>query len=105
MSSLKDRARAFEAVYARKQELEFIVNMKACQILAKWIAEEKLNLKPRSIKRYCDKVLSLSVRHCGTDTMFEYIQTRLKKNNIDMSDSELNAQYLKAVSEAKSIWQ
>jgi len=104
MSSLDDRARAFEAKNARDQEHQFIVNMKACKILAKSIAEEILHLKPASVTRYCDKIISISVRHCGTQSMFEYIQSRLVKNNIEMSDHELETRYNMALQEARAIW-
>jgi len=102
MKGFSDRARVFELQYAREQEVEFIVNMKACGHLAHWIAEEKLNLAPKAAQRYRDKVISLSVRDCNLDTLFSYIQKRLDKNKIILEEGELQYHYGLALNKARA---
>lgn len=102
MKGFNERTRAFEAKFARDNEVDFIVSTRACKILAKWVAEEKLGLKPRSVKRYCEKVVALSIRNCNTNTMFEYIQKRLKRNKVEMDNRELEYRYGLALQEARA---
>ena len=102
MKGFAERARVFEMQYARKQEFEFIVNMKACRNLARWVAEEKLNLPKQSVTRYCNKVAALAVRDCKPETLFSYIHKKLQKHNLDIDDRELHYRYALALREAQS---
>ncbi len=102
MDSFKKHEQAFEAKFARDNEAMFIVNMKACSILARDIAEGKLKLDKRATKRYCDAVLSFSVRNCHPSTLFDYIEKRLRKNNITMKRPEIEAMYASALARART---
>ena len=102
MKGFDERTRAFETKFARENENEFKVNMKACSILAKHIAEEKLGLDKKATDRYCEKLLSLSVQNCSLSTLHEHISKRLKKQKIDMSIRELEALYAMALGKARA---
>lgn len=101
MTIFDNRERAFEARYAREKEADFMVNMKACSLLARWVAEEKIGLSKRAADRYCGKVIALSVKDCNPKTMFAYMQSRLRKHKIEVSDKELEYQYCKALHSAQ----
>lgn len=102
MKGFKERAHAFETKFAREQEAEFIINLRACSIFAKWVATEKLGLSKSATKRYCDKIISLSVRNCNPNSLFEHVQMRLQKNKIDITNQELDLQFVKALGQARA---
>ena len=100
MTTFDKRERAFENLFMREQEASFIVNMKACSLLARWVAEEKIGLNKRAADRYCGKIIALSVKDCNPQTLFAYMQQRLKKHKVEVSDRELEYQYFKAIQAA-----
>lgn len=101
MKDLKKRALAFESQFAHNHQQDFLITLKACRILARYVAEERLQMKKSAVERYCDRIVSLSVQNCNLDTMFDYIQKRLKRNKIDMSDRELEHHFSVALDKAR----
>jgi hypothetical protein len=99
---LNDRCMAQEAIYARGEEYNFRVNMQACALLARWIAEEKLKLDARETDRYCGAIIAASVRNCNPQTLFEYIQGKLEKYDVSLSNEELEYRYLLALQTARA---
>ena len=102
MTTFDSRQRAFETKFARDNETQFIVNAKACSLFARWVAEEKLGLKKAAVDRYCGKVLAVTMRDCNPQTLYNYIQKKLKKHNIEISNRELEYQYFKALNTVRS---
>ena len=101
MTTFDSRERAFENKFARDNEIQFIVNAKACSLFAKWVAEEKLGLKKAAVERYCGAVLAVTMRDCNPQTLYDYIQKKLKKHDIEISNRELEFQYFKALQQVR----
>jgi hypothetical protein len=76
--------------------------MKACSILARDIAENKMGLDTRSTERYCAKILSLAVGNCSMEGLYDYITSRLSKNNVTLEEQELDLLYTKALCQARA---
>jgi len=101
MRGFKERERAFEARFARENEASFMLSMKACSLLARDIAENKLGLDKRATDRYCEKILSFSVKNCNMETLYTYIAKKLQKHNVALTHQELDALYAKALGRAR----
>ena len=101
MDGFKRRESAFETKFAKDNELEFKLRSKAFSLLATLIARDKLSLNDRAVKRYADRVLNSALRHCNLDATFDYIQKRLSRHGITMSDRELHNLYNLALTEAQ----
>ena len=102
MTTFDLRERAYETRYAREQEAQFIVNAKACSLFAKWVAEEKLGLSKAASDRYCGKILAITIKDCNPQTLYKFIQKKLLKHDIVISDRELEYQYIKALNIVRS---
>ena len=102
MEAFDQRKRAYENKFARDHETNFMVNMKACSLLARDIAENKLKLDERATDRYCETVLSFTVKDCNLSTLYQFISKRLKKHGIDISLNELDALYERALGRARA---
>jgi hypothetical protein len=102
MKGFKSRERAFEAKFARDNEHEFRVTMRATSIFARWVAEDKLGLSQKAADKYAAKILSLSVQDCSPSTLYRHIQKRLSRKKIVMSDNEMDAHFTRALSQARA---
>ena len=102
MAFLDERERAYENRFAREREAEFIINAKACSLLARWVAKEKIGMSDKAAERYCGKIIALTVKDCNPQTLYNNIQKRLKRHKIEISDRELEYQYFKALNSVKT---
>jgi len=97
MTTFDDRERAFEAKFARDEEMAFRVVARRNKLLGQW-ASARMGLTPEETDSYAKSVVQADFEESGADDVVRKILGDLLAAGQDASEAEVRAQL-----EAKTI--
>jgi len=97
MTTFDDRERAFEAKFARDEEMAFRVVARRNKLLGQW-ASARMGLTPEETDSYSKSVVQADFEESGADDVVRKILGDLLAAGQDASEAEVRAQL-----EAKTI--
>ena len=86
MTTFDDRERAFEAKYARDEEMQFKVAARRNRLLGQWAAE-KLGLTPEETDAYAKSVVQADFEEAGDDDVVRKLVGDLTAAGVDVDDA------------------
>ena len=91
MTSFDDRERAFEAKFARDEEMAFRVVARRNKLLGQW-ASARMGLTPEETDAYAKSVVQADFEESGADDVVRKILGDLLAAGQDASEAEVRAQ-------------
>ncbi|MBW3098840.1 DUF1476 domain-containing protein [Pseudohoeflea coraliihabitans] len=105
MTSLSDREKAFENMFAHDQEMKFKAEARANKLLGLWAAE-KMGLSADEANSYAKEVVAADFEEAGHEDVFRKVRRDFDARNVSVSDEELRTQMLElaaiAIEQVKS---
>jgi hypothetical protein len=86
MTSFDDRERAFEAKYARDEDMAFRVTARRNRLLGRWAAA-KMNLTPEETDAYAKAVVQADFEEAGDEDVIRKLLGDLLAAGVDMDDA------------------
>ena len=93
MTSLNDREKAFENMFAHDQELKFKAEARANKLLGLWAAE-KMGLSGDEADAYAKTVVIADFEEAGHEDVFRKVRGDFDAKQIAVSDEEIRAKML-----------
>lgn len=93
MTSLGDREKAFENMFAHDQELKFKAEARANKLLGLWAAE-KLGISGDEVETYAKSVVMADFEEAGHEDVFRKVRGDFDAKNVSVTDEELRAKML-----------
>jgi hypothetical protein len=100
MSNFDDRERAFEAKYARDEEMAFRVVARRNKLVGHWAAA-KMGLTPEETDAYASAVVQTDFEEAGDDDVIRKLVGDLTAANIDVDDATVRRALEEAMVEAR----
>lgn len=91
MTSFDDRERAFEAKFARDEEMAFRVVARRNKLVGQW-ASARMGLTPEETDAYAKSVVQADFEESGADDVVRKILGDLLAAGEDVSETEVRAQ-------------
>lgn len=88
MSQFDNREKAFEAKYARDEELSFKVMARRNKLLGLWAAE-KMGMSPSESQDYAIEVVKSDFEEEGDHDVFRKVKGDLDAKQVDISDHQV----------------
>jgi len=101
MTTFDEREKAFEAGFARSQEVEFKAAARRDRMVGLW-AGEKLGLTGDALQDYALAVMRADLREPGDDDVLEKIVADFAENGVDILPSQVRARMDAAFKAAKA---
>lgn len=86
MTTFDDRERAFEAQFAREEEMAFRITARRNRLLGQWAAE-KMKLTPEETDAYAKAVVQAEFEEAGDEDVIRKLLGDLLAAGVDMDDS------------------
>ncbi|AMO73416.1 DUF1476 domain-containing protein [Sphingorhabdus sp. M41] len=86
MTSFKDREHAFEAKFARDEEMLFRVTARRNRLLGQWAAE-KMGLTPEETDAYAKEVVAADFEEAGDEDVIRKLLGDLTSAGVEMDDA------------------
>jgi len=93
MTTLGDREKAFENMFAHDQELKFKAEARANKLLGLWAAE-KLGVSGADAETYAKTVVMADFEEAGHEDVFRKVRGDFDAKNVAVTDEELRAKML-----------
>lgn len=93
MTSLGDREKAFENMFAHDQELKFKAEARANKLLGLWAAE-KMGVSGLDAETYAKSVVMADFEEAGHEDVFRKVRGDFDAKNVTVSDEELRTKML-----------
>lgn len=100
MTTFDDRERAFEARYARDQEMQFRVIARRNRLLGQWAAK-KMGLTPAEAEGYEREVIRADFETAGDDDVVRKLLGDLTSAGVDVDEAAIRAALTHKVVEAR----
>ncbi|TDI60110.1 MAG: DUF1476 domain-containing protein [Alphaproteobacteria bacterium] len=100
MSQFDNREKAFEAKYARDEELSFNVMARRNKLLGLWAAE-KMGMSPSESQDYAIEVVKSDFEEEGDHDVFRKVKGDLDAKQVDISDHQVRREMEEQLVEAK----
>ncbi|MGF1549015.1 MAG: DUF1476 domain-containing protein [Sphingomonadaceae bacterium] len=97
MTTFDDREKAFEAQYARDQEMQFKIIARRNRLLGLWAAE-KMDLTREEAEAYARDVVRADFEEAGDEDVVRKLLGDFAAAGVDVEDSEIRAEI-----EAKTV--
>ncbi|GGY38895.1 DUF1476 domain-containing protein [Parvularcula lutaonensis] len=97
MTTFDDREKAFEAKFAKDEDLRFKVEARRDKIVAHWAAE-KLGKTGDEAEEYVRSIIRADLEEPGSDDVFRKLRADLPK--ADVSDAEIRKAMADALAKA-----
>ncbi len=90
MTQFDDRERAFEAKFARDQEVQFRIAARRNRLLGQWAAE-LMGLTPEETDAYAKAVVQADFEEAGDEDVIRKLVGDLTAARVEISDAEIRA--------------
>jgi hypothetical protein len=100
MSAFDDRERAYEAKYARDQEVQFRITARRNRLVGEWAAE-RMGLTPEETDAYAKAVVQADFEEAGDEDVIRKLAGDLTAAQIEISDAEIRAALNEKTAEAR----
>lgn len=100
MTTFDDRERAFEAKYARDEEMQFRITARRNRLLGQWAAE-KMKLTAEETDAYAKAVVQADFEEAGDEDVIRKILGDLTSAGIEITEAEVRAMLDEKVVEAR----
>ena len=90
MTSFDDRERAFEAKFARDDEMAFRITARRNRLLGQWAAA-KMNLTPEETDAYAKAVVQADFEEVGDDDVVRKLLGDLLAAGVDVDEAAVRA--------------
>jgi len=91
MTTFDERERAFEAMFARDEEMQFKVHARRDKLLGQWAAE-KLGLSPAETEAYCRDLVHTDFEMVGDTDIAKRLLGDLTAAGIDVDEATIRGQ-------------
>ena len=88
MTQFDDRERAFEAKFARDQEVQFRITARRNRLVGEWAAE-RMGLTPEETDAYAKAVVQADFEEAGDEDVIRKVLGDLVGAGIDMDEAEV----------------
>ena len=88
MSTFDDRERAYEAKFARDQEVQFRITARRNRLLGEWAAE-RMGLTPEETDAYAKAVVQADFEEAGDEDVFRKVRGDFDAAKIEQSDHQI----------------
>jgi hypothetical protein len=100
MTDFNDRERAFEAKFARDEEMAFRVTARRNRLLGQWAAE-KMGLTPEETDAYAKEVVAADFEEAGDEDVIRKLLGDLTSAGVEMDDSGIRTALAEKLVEAR----
>ena len=100
MTNFKDREQAFEAKFARDEEMLFRVTARRNRLLGQWAAE-KMGLTPEETDAYAKEVVAADFEEAGDEDVIRKLLGDLTSANVEMDDAAIRTALADKMVEAR----
>jgi hypothetical protein len=100
MTQFDNREKAFEAKFARDEELSFKVMARRNKLLGLWAAE-KMGMGPTESQEYAIEVVKSDFEEEGDHDVFRKVKGDLDAKQVDVSDHQVRREMDELMVEAK----
>ena len=90
MTSFDDRERAFEAKFARDEELQFRIHARRNRLLGQWAAD-RMGLTPEEADAYAKSVVQADFEEAGDEDVVRKLLGDLVGAGIDVDEAAVRA--------------
>ena len=90
MTQFDDRKRAFEAKFARDQEVQFRITARRNRLVGEWAAE-RMGLTPEETDAYAKAVVQADFEEAGDEDVIRKLAGDLTAAKVDISDAEIRS--------------
>lgn len=90
MTQFDDRERAFEAKFARDQDVQFRITARRNRLLGQWAAE-LMALTPEETDAYAKAVVQADFEEAGDEDVIRKLAGDLTAARVEISDAEIRA--------------
>ena len=90
LSGFDDRERAFEAEFARDQEVQFRITARRNRLVGEWAAE-RMGLTPEETDAYAKAVVQADFEEAGDEDVIRKLAGDLTAAQVEISDAEIRA--------------
>ena len=90
MSAFDDREKAFEAQFARDQEVQFRITARRNRLVGEWAAE-RMGLTPEETDAYAKAVVQADFEEAGDEDVIRKLAGDLTAASVEISDAEIRA--------------
>lgn len=103
MTTLHERKRTFENLFAHDEELRFKVHARCAKTLAKWAAE-KMKLTEEEVKNYADICVDIGTKADGMHKLAIKVHDDMKVNGVALAKlRDIKARVQSCLREAKKL--
>ena len=100
MSGFDDRERAFEAEFARDQEVQFRITARRNRLVGEWAAE-RMGLTPEETDAYAKAVVQADFEEAGDEDVIRKVMGDLTSAGVEIDDATIRAALEDRLIEAK----
>jgi hypothetical protein len=100
MTTFDDRERAFEAKFARDEELQFRITARRNKLLAHWAAE-KMGLTPEETDAYAKAVVQADFEEAGDEDVVRKLLGDLTAAGVEIDEPAVRAALADRMAEAR----
>lgn len=100
MTDFKDRENAFEAKFARDEEMQFRVTARRNRLLGQWAAE-KMGLTSEETDAYAKEVVAADFEEAGDEDVIRKLLGDLTSAGVDMDDAAIRTALTEKMVEAR----
>lgn len=100
MTTFDDRERAFEAKFARDEELQFRIIARRNKLLAHWAAE-KMGLTPEETDAYAKAVVQAEFEDAGDENVVRKLVADLTAAGVEIDEQTVRAALADRMAEAR----
>ena len=100
MSAFDDREKAFEAQFARDQEVQFRITARRNRLIGEWAAE-RMGLTPEETDAYAKAVVQADFEEAGDEDVIRKLIGDLLKGGVETSDIEVREMLARKAAEAR----
>ncbi|MEO9634081.1 MAG: DUF1476 domain-containing protein [Parasphingorhabdus sp.] len=100
MTDFKDRENAFEAKFARDEEMQFRVTARRNRLLGQWAAE-KMGLTSEETDAYAKEVVAADFEEAGDEDVIRKLLGDLTSAGVEMDDAGIRTALTEKMVEAR----
>lgn len=100
MTDFKDRENAFEAKFARDEEMQFRVTARRNRLLGQWAAE-KMGLTSEETDAYAKEVVAADFEEAGDEDVIRKLLGDLTSAGVEMDDAGIRTALSEKMVEAR----
>lgn len=100
MTTFDERERAFEAKFARDQELQFRVQARRDRLVGLWAAGQ-LGLPPEDAETYVGALMHADLATAGDEDLIGKLRDDFAARNLDIGEAQIRAMLDEKMAEAR----